>query len=104
MAHYAFLDDNNIVTEVIVGIDENELIEGLSPEEWYANFKGQKCVRTSYSGSIRYNFAGIGSLYDPVDNAFILPMPTCGHESLFLNDKKRWECPECKALYAAKTL
>jgi hypothetical protein len=46
MAHYAFLDENNIVTEVIVGIDETELIEGLSPEEWYGNFRNQTCIRT----------------------------------------------------------
>ena len=59
MAHYAFLD-NNIVTEVIVGIDETELIEGLTPEVWYGNFRGQPCVRTSYNGRIRYNYAGIG--------------------------------------------
>ena len=49
MAHYAFLDENNIVTEVIVGIDETELIEGLSPEVWYGNFRGQVCKRTSYN-------------------------------------------------------
>jgi len=53
MAHYAFLDDNNIVTEVIVGIDETELIEGKDPETWYAEFRGQRCVRTSYNGNIR---------------------------------------------------
>ena len=46
MAHYAFLDSNNIVTEVIVGIDETELIEGLHPEIWYGNFRGQTCKRT----------------------------------------------------------
>ena len=49
MAHYAFLDASNIVTEVIVGIDETELIEGLDPETWYGNFRGQVCKRTSYS-------------------------------------------------------
>jgi hypothetical protein len=38
MAHYAFLDENNIVTEVIVGKDENELLDGLTPEQWYKNF------------------------------------------------------------------
>ena len=43
MAHYAFLDANNIVTEVIVGIDETELIEGLDTETWYGNFRGQTC-------------------------------------------------------------
>lgn len=91
MAHYAFLDESNIVTEVIVGVDENELIEGLEPETWYGNFRGQTCKRTSYNGKIRYNYAGIGYLYDPIDDAFIAPMP-CSHEELLLNNLKRWEC------------
>ena len=96
MAHYAFLDDNNIVTEVITGIDETELIEGKLPEDWYAEFRGQKCVRTSYNNNIRYNFAGIGYTYDSVDDAFILPVP-CEHETLILSAKKRWECADCDA-------
>jgi hypothetical protein len=98
MAHYAFLDENNIVTEVITGIDETELIEGLDPETWYGNFRGQTCVRTSYNGTIRYNYAGEGYTYDPIDDAFISPMPTCGHNSLLLNDLKRWYCAECEAI------
>jgi hypothetical protein len=98
MAHYAFLDESNIVTEVIVGIDETELIEGKSTEDWYAEFRGQKCVRTSYNGNIRYNYAGIGYTYDPIDDAFIAPMPECNHEELFLNDLKRWECAACEAI------
>ena len=65
MAHYAFLDSNNIVTEVITGIDETELIEGLHPEIWYGNFRNQTCKRTSYNGNIRKNYAGIGY---PTDN------------------------------------
>lgn len=101
MAHYAFLNDSNIVTELIVGIDENELIEGLSPEEWYGNFRGQKCVRTSYNGKIRYNYASIGGTYDPIDDAFIAPMPNCGHDSLLLNAEKRWECSSCDELAKA---
>ena len=92
MAHYAFLNENNIVTEVITGIDETELIEGLDPETWYGNYRGQKCVRTSYKNNIRYNYAGVGMSYDPIDDAFIEPMPECGHEELLLNDLKRWEC------------
>jgi len=92
MAHYAFLDESNIVTEIIVGIDENELIEGKSPEEWYGEFRGQTCIRTSYNSQIRFNFAGIGFSYDPIDDAFIAPMPDCGHEELILNELKRWEC------------
>ena len=98
MAHYAFLDDNNIVTEVIVGIDETELIEGKDPEIWYGEFRGQKCVRTSYNSSIRFNYAGIGYQYDPIDDAFISPMPDCGHETLLLNEIKRWECADCEAI------
>jgi hypothetical protein len=69
MAHYAFLY-NNIVTEVIVGIDETELIEGLPPEEWYGNFRKQPCVRTSYNGNIRGKFAGIGDFYDATTDKF----------------------------------
>ena len=91
MAHYAFLDDSNIVTEVIVGIDETELIEGKVPEDWYGEFRGQRCVRTSYNGKIRYNYAGIGFTYDPIDDAFIPPMP-CDHTELTLNLQKRWDC------------
>jgi hypothetical protein len=75
MAHYAFLDNNNFVTEVIVGIDETETIEGLNTETWYANFRGQRCKRTSYNGNIRYNYAGIGYVYDEIRDAFIAPKP-----------------------------
>lgn len=92
MAHYAFLDEQSIVTEVIVGKDETELLDGLTPEEWYGNFRGQTCVRTSYNGTIRYNFAGIGYTYDPIDDAFIAPMPECGHDELTLTAAKKWEC------------
>jgi hypothetical protein len=75
MAHYAFLDENNIVTEVITGIDETELIEGLHPEIWYGNFRNQVCKRTSYNSTIRKNFAGIGYTYDENRDAFIAPEP-----------------------------
>lgn len=93
MAHYAFLDKNNIVVEVIVGKDETELIDGLKPETWYAQFRGQDCVRTSYNGKIRHNFAGIGYRYDEGADAFIAPMPECGHKELLLNHTNyRWEC------------
>jgi hypothetical protein len=92
MAHYAFIDDENIVTEVIFGMDESEEIEGFTPEEWYGNFKGLKCIKTSFNGKIRFNFAGVGFSYDPIDDAFIAPMPDCGHAELKLNSLKRWEC------------
>ena len=97
MAHYAFLDDSNIVTEVITGIDETELIEGLSTEEWYGNYRGQKCLRTSFNGKIRFNAAGLGYTYDPIDDAFIAPIP-CKHDSLILTSNKQWDCSECDAI------
>jgi hypothetical protein len=75
MAHYAFLDENNVVTEVITGVDETELIDGLSPEVWYGNFKGKKCVRTSYNGNIRKHFAGVGMTYDTTFDMFIPEQP-----------------------------
>ena len=75
MAHYAFLNENNIVTEVITGIDETELIEGLDTETWYGNFRGQICKRTSFNGKIRFNPAGIGYTYDETRDAFIAPEP-----------------------------
>jgi hypothetical protein len=91
MAHYAFLDDNNIVTEVITGIDETELIEGLDPETWYGNFRGQVCKRTSYNGNYRKNYAGIGHTYDPVRDAFLPPKP---FESWVLNEEVyQWRAP-----------
>ena len=74
MAHYAFLDENNIVTEVIVGIDETETIEGLDPETWYGNFRSQTCKRTSYNHNIRGRFAGIGFTYDSINDIFLEPI------------------------------
>ena len=97
MAHYAFLQ-NNIVTEVITGVDETELIDGLDTETWYGNYRGQVCKRTSYNGNIRYNYAGIGYTYDEVADAFIAPNPECGHAQLQLNDQYCWECAECEGL------
>ena len=91
MAHYAFLDNNNIVTEVITGIDENQLIEGLYPETWYGNFRGQVCKRTSYNGNIRKNYAGIGFTYDALRDAFIAPKP---FNSWTLDEATcRWQAP-----------
>ena len=75
MAHYAFLDENNIVTEVIVGIDETELIDDLDPETWYANFKGLTCKRTSYNSKIRGTYASIGYSYNEDEDIFVTPQP-----------------------------
>ena len=102
MAHYAFLDKNNIVTEVIVGKDETELIEGLDPETWYGNFRNQTCKRTSYNThngvnyreggvAFRKNYAGVGYIYDETRDAFIPPKP---FESWILDeDTCQWTPP-----------
>lgn len=90
MAHYAFLDNNNIVTEVIVGIDETELIEGIDPEIWYSQFRGQTCVRTSYNGKIRKQYAGVGFTYDPIADVFVSPQPW---PSWTLDSNHDWRAP-----------
>lgn len=70
MAHYAFLDENNIVTEVIVGNDETT----GDWEAYYGNIRGQRCVRTSYNGNIRGVYAGIGYTYDEANDVFVAPI------------------------------
>ena len=90
MAHYAFLDDNNVVVEVIVGIDETELIEGVDPETWYGNFRGRTCKRTSYNNNIRKQYAGIGFTYDEAADVFVAPKP---FPSWSLDSTNNWESP-----------
>jgi hypothetical protein len=93
MAHYAYLDSNNVVVAVIVGKDETELIDGLDTETYYAQGTEYRVKRTSYNGNIRYNYAGIGYTYDEDADAFIAPEPSCGHPELTLNTSTyRWEC------------
>jgi hypothetical protein len=99
MAHYAFLDLNNIVTEVIVGKDEGE--DGIDWEQHYGEFRGQTCKRTSYNtkGGVhlnggtpyRKNYAGIGYTFDATRDAFIPPQP---YASWTLNETSCvWESP-----------
>ncbi len=92
MAHYAFLDKDGIVTEVITGRDETEVVDGISDwETYYGNIRNQDCVRTSYNGNIRYNYAGIGFTYDADRDAFISPKP---YESWVLDEETcRWAAP-----------
>jgi hypothetical protein len=89
MAHYAFLDSNNIVTEVIVGKDETDTTHDW--EQYYGEFRGQVCKRTSYNGNIRKNYAGIGYTYDKDRDAFIFPKP---FNSWVLDEATcRWNAP-----------
>jgi hypothetical protein len=91
MAHYAFLDKDNIVTEVIVGVDENKLIEGLTPEQWYGQFRGQKCIRTSYNGNIRKNYAHVGHFYDEIFDVFVAVKPFTNWKLNY--ETFKWEPP-----------
>jgi len=95
MAYYAFLDENNVVTEVIGGVDETILIDGLDTETWYSNFRGQVCKRTSYNGNIRFNYAGIGYTYDLTRDAFIAPKPD--NAIGFDEQTCRWIVPNLEA-------
>lgn len=102
MGHYAFLDENNIVTEVITGRDEDEVVNGVSDwEEYYGNLRGQACKRTSYNtiGGVhkfggtpfRKNFAGKGYYYDETRDAFYWPQE---YPSWTLNEESCiWEAP-----------
>lgn len=108
MAHYAFLDNDNVVTEVIVGKNEGE--DGINWELHYGEFRGQVCKQTSYntrggkyylpnsndlgpdqSKAFRKNYAGIGFTYDATLDAFIPPKPFL---LWLLNaDTCQWEAP-----------
>ena len=90
MAHYAFLDKNNIVIEVITGIDETELIDGLDTETYYALGTAYTVKRTSYNHRIRKQFAGIGYTYDAVNDVFIAPQP---YPSWALDNDFNWQPP-----------
>lgn len=101
MAHYAYIDENNVVTEVIVGRDENDLPEGVSSWEEYFSSKGKgRALRTSYNTihnqhtldgiPYRGNFAIVGGTYDEELDAFIPPKP---YNSWILNENFYWEPP-----------
>jgi hypothetical protein len=90
MAHYAFLDENNVVTEVIVGRNEDEIVDGISNwEAHYGEFRGQVCKRTSYNNNIRGTYAGIGYTYNQEEDIFITPQPY----SSWTRNGSHWEAP-----------
>ena len=93
MSHWAELDEHNKVIRVLVG--DNTDPNGDEGYQWLLDNLGGTWVKTSYNGKIRFNYAGIGDTYDPIDDAFIAPMPQCNHDELFLNDLKKWECAPC---------
>lgn len=91
MAHYALIDENNIVFNVITGIDENQVIDGITDwEQYYGNLHNCKCVRTSYNSNIRGIFAGVGFRYDPIKDVFYPPAP---FPSWILGEDMKWHAP-----------
>lgn len=90
MAHYAFLDENNIVTEVIPGRNEDEVVDGISDwEAHYGEFRGQRCVRTSYNSNIRGVYAGVGYSYNDEEDIFVAPQPYPS----WIRNGSGWEAP-----------
>ena len=94
MSHWAELDNSNKVIRVLVG--DNNDPAGDEGYQWLLDNLGGTWVKTSYNGKIRFNYAGIGYTYDPIDDAFIAPV-SCDHPELTLNNLKRWECEACEA-------
>lgn len=90
MAHYALINTENKVTQVIVGIDETQTIEGDTPEVWYGNLFNQLCKRTSYNANIRKQYAGIGYSYDADADVFVAPRP---YPSWTLDENHDWQPP-----------
>lgn len=90
MAHYAYIDENNLVVMVTVGKDETELIDGMDTETYYAQNTPYIVKRTSYNNNIRKRFAGVGYSYDPVADVFIAPQP---YPSWTLDDNFDWQPP-----------
>ena len=96
MAHFAQLNDNNIVEQVIV-VSNDELLDesGIESEQkgidFCTNLLGGRWVQTSYNGNFRKNFAGAGYLYDPIRDAFIVSQP---YPSWVLNEETcQWQAP-----------
>ena len=89
MAHWAEIDENNIVVRVLV--TDNNDPNGDEGYQWLLDNLGGTWVKTSYNGKIRKNYAGIGYTYDSERDAFISPKP---FDSWILNEETcRWEAP-----------
>lgn len=96
MAHWAEVDENNIVLRVTVG--DNDDPAGDEGYQWLIDNLGGTWIQTSYNEKFRKNFAGIGFTYDPIRDAFIAPKPddfTDEENNSFIyvlnEDTCRWE-------------
>ena len=96
MAHFAQLDENNVVTQVIVVANDELLLDGVESEakgiEFCKSLLGEdtRWVQTSYNGNIRKNYAGIGYTYDPVADHFFAPQT---YPSWVLDADAKWQSP-----------
>ena len=92
MAHFAELDNNNVVLRVVVvGNDCVPSDEHIDGETWCINFfKGGTWKQTSYNNNFRKQYCGIGYTYDAVKNKFISPQP---YNSWVLDSNDDWEAP-----------
>lgn len=90
MAHWAELDENNLVLRVTVG-DNNDPDEGY---QWLLDNLGGRWVKTSYNGNIRVRFAGVGMYFDEVRDAFYWPKPDADPRWFFNEALCQWEFPE----------
>jgi hypothetical protein len=96
MAHFAQLDENNVVTQVIVVANDELLLDGVENETKGIDFcksllgEDTRWVQTSYNGNIRKNYAGIGYTYDPVADHFFAPQP---YPSWTLDTDAKWNAP-----------
>ena len=88
MAHWAEIDENNVVLRVTVG--DNNDPAGDEGYQWLINNLGGTWIKTSYNGNIRKNFAGIGFTYDETRDAFISPKPEIG-EWILNEDTCQWD-------------
>ena len=93
MSHYAYIDSHNIVVSVIHGKNDNELIEGLHPEEYYARNTSYRVKTTSPDGLFRKQYAAIGYRYDESADLFVAPQP---FPSWTLDANHDWQPPKPK--------
>ena len=96
MSHWAELDNKNNVIRVLVG--DNNDPNGDEGYQWLLDNLGGTWIKASYNANIRYNYPSVNYSYDPIDNAFIAPVP-CQHASLILTSNKQWDCLQCEALF-----
>lgn len=89
MSHYAFLNEHNLVVDVITGVDENETIDGWIPEQWYGLQRGLVCKKTSYTAEYRGVYAGLGMTYNHEEDIFVTIKP---HNS-WIREGSYWKAP-----------